>query len=195
MDNDTNSVVEDGHYYRDQIGNTNKVIAWSHRSRFVKAISLIEGNSANLLDYGCGDGTFLAMAADKFKKGHGADVDANQIDNCKERFADLDDVTFTVTGDMTSEYDGTFDVVTCMETLEHCTEDIVEIVLADLARLVAPGGRVIVSVPIEIGPSFVLKQSIRALAKRMGNSSYHVVERYSPRDAAKMVFAGRNTVV
>ncbi|BDX31628.1 hypothetical protein TUM20985_21750 [Mycobacterium antarcticum] len=195
MDNDTSTVVEDGHYYRDQIGNSNKVIAWSHRSRFVKAISLIDDDAANLLDYGCGDGTFLAMAAAKYEKGHGADIDANQIEGCKERFADLDDVSFSVIGELTSEYDGTFDVVTCMETLEHCTEDIVEIVLADLARLAAPGGRVIVSVPIEIGPSFVLKQSIRALARRMGNSSYHMVERYTAADAAKMVFAGRNTSV
>ena len=194
MDDDT-AAVEGGHYYRDQIGNSNKVIAWSHRSRFVKAISLIDRDSTNLLDYGCGDGTFLAMAREKFQKGRGADIDANQIAGCKERFADLDGVTFSVIGDLTSDYDGTFDVVTCMETLEHCTEDIVEIVLADVARLAAPGARVIISVPIEIGPSFVLKQSIRALARRMGTSSYHMVERYTPREAVKMVFSGRTTAV
>ena len=195
MDNDMNAIVEDGHYYRDQIGSSNKVIAWSHRSRFERAISLIDRESVRLLDYGCGDGTFLAMAAAKIETGHGADIDANQIEVCRERFTDLDGVTFSVIGDLTTEYNGTFDVVTCMETLEHCTEDIVEIVLADLARLVAPGGRVIISVPIEIGPSFAVKQSVRALARRMGNSSYAVVERYSAADAAKMVFAGRNTSV
>lgn len=196
MDEETSTVVEDGHYYRDQIGSKNKVIAWSHSSRFVKALSLLDAADKSILDYGCGDGTFLAMAAGQVKTAHGSDIDANQIEGCRERFADLSNVDFSVIGDLADgKYDGSFDVVTCQETLEHCTEEIVEIVLSDLARLVSPTGRVIISVPIEIGPSFVLKQSIRALAARMGTSSYHMVERYSGRDAAKMVFAGRNTAV
>ena len=190
------AAVEDGHYYRDQIGSSNKVIAWSHTSRFMKALSLLDAAESSILDYGCGDGTFLAMAADQVKAAHGSDIDANQIEGCRERFANLANVSFSVIGDLADpKCDGSFDVVTCQETLEHCTEEIVEIVLADLARLVAPTGRVIISVPIEIGPSFVLKQSIRALAARMGNSSYHMMERYSAKDAAKMVFAGRSTVV
>jgi len=190
------AAVEDGHYYRDQVGSSNKVIAWSHTSRFMKALSLLDAAESSILDYGCGDGTFLAMAADQVKTAHGSDIDANQIEGCRERFANLANVSFSVTGDLADpKCDGSFDVVTCQETLEHCTEEIVEIVLADLARLVAPTGRVIISVPIEIGPSFVIKQSVRALAARMGNSSYHMKEQYSPKDAAKMVFAGRSTVV
>jgi 2-polyprenyl-3-methyl-5-hydroxy-6-metoxy-1,4-benzoquinol methylase len=195
MDTGNSSTMEDGHYYRDQIGSSNPVIAWSHRSRFEKAISLIDRDDCKLLDYGCGDGTFLATAAGRIGEGHGSDVDADQIEGCRERFADLSNVSFSVVGDLGEDQNGTFDVVTCMETLEHCTEPIVEIVLADVARLCSRDGRAIISVPIEIGPSFLLKQSIRALAARMGNSSYHMSERYSARDAAKMVFAGRDTVV
>jgi hypothetical protein len=48
-----------------------------------------------------------------------------------------------------------------MEMLKHCTQPVVEMVLADVARVCAPDGRVIISVPIEIGPSFLVKQSVR----------------------------------
>ena len=107
--NAANAVVEDGHYYRDQIGNSNKVIAWSHSSRFVKALSLLDAKDLSVLDYGCGDGTFLAMAADQIKTGHGTDIDANQIDGCRERFADLPNVSFSVIGDLQDpKYNGTF---------------------------------------------------------------------------------------
>ena len=85
------AAVEDGHYYREQIGSSNKVIAWSHTSRFVKALSLLDASDLSVLDYGCGDGTFLAMAADQIKQGHGSDIDANQIEGCRERFAELEE--------------------------------------------------------------------------------------------------------
>jgi SAM-dependent methyltransferase len=188
--------VAEGHYASTQIGSKNKVIAWSHQSRFVKALSLIGDDVNKLLDYGCGDGTFLVLAADKVAEGHGCDVDANQIQNCRDRLSSYKNITFHVNDELSApDHDGEFDIVTCMETLEHCTDEVVEIVLKDVARLVAPTGRVIISVPIEVGPSFIAKQSIRAIARRQGASSYQLHEKYSPSDALKMLFAGRNTYV
>jgi 2-polyprenyl-3-methyl-5-hydroxy-6-metoxy-1,4-benzoquinol methylase len=191
-----NEAAEEGHYYQTQIGSKNKVIAWSHQSRFVKALDLIGDGTKKLLDYGCGDGTFLAMAQKRFVEGHGVDVDANQIQDCRERLSDLQNVKFFTNDELAgAEHTGNYDVVTCMETLEHCTEQVVGTVLADVARLVAPDGRVVISVPIEIGPSFMAKQSIRAIARRQGAASYQLEESYPVKDALKMLFAGRNTVV
>jgi SAM-dependent methyltransferase len=188
--------VQGGHYYKAQIGNKSRVIAWSHSSRFTTALRLIDQPGCNLLDYGCGDGTFLAMAADHVAIGHGVDVNVNQVDDCRSRLAGLDKLTFSVPEGLAGrEYDGGFDIITCMETLEHVPEPVVDAVLTDLRRLVAPDGRVIISVPVEIGPSFILKQTIRALARQRGNSSYHLTERYGAWDAARMLFAGRQTVV
>jgi hypothetical protein len=82
-----------------------------------------------------------------------------------------------------------------MEPQEHVPDAVVDAVLTDLRRLCAPDGRVIISVPVEIGPSFILKQTIRALAAHRGTSSYQLHERYSARNAARMLFAGRETVV
>jgi 2-polyprenyl-3-methyl-5-hydroxy-6-metoxy-1,4-benzoquinol methylase len=189
-------VVEQGHFYKDQIANKLRVIAWSHRSRFATALQLIGQTRGNLLDYGCGDGTFLAMAADVVARGHGVDVNVNQVADCRSRLADLRNLTFSVPEDLCDgKFDGAFDLITCMETLEHVPEPVVDAVLADITRLCAPGGRVIISVPVEIGPSFLLKQTIRALAAQRGVSSYHLAERYGARDALRMLFAGRHTVV
>ena len=44
----------------------------------------------------------------------------------------------------------------------------------------APGGLVVVSVPIETGPSLVGKQLVRALAGLRGHGDYAHRERYSP---------------
>ncbi|HET6736482.1 class I SAM-dependent methyltransferase [Mycobacterium sp.] len=188
--------VTEGHYYQSQIGSKNKVIAWSHQSRFDKALDLIGHGTQKLLDYGCGDGTFLALAQDRFVEGHGVDVDADQISGCRERLADIDNVNFFTNAELADpKHDGTYDVVTCMETLEHCTAPVVESVLVDVARLVAPNGRVIISVPVEIGPSFMVKQSVRAIARRQGASSYQLQEKYPVGQALKMLFARRGTSI
>ena len=63
--------------------------------------------------------------------------------------------TSEVCGDQLSH---AFDVVTCMETLEHCLPHAVDHVLGELRRLVKPNGVVIISVPIETGPVLIAKQ-------------------------------------
>src|SRR3981081_3006626 len=97
--------VAEGHYYRSQIANKNKVLAWSHQSRFDKALTLIGQNTKKLLDYGCGDGTFLVLAADRVVEGHGVDVDANQIEGCRDRLGSPGDLSFFVTSDLAGSGD------------------------------------------------------------------------------------------
>ncbi len=184
--------VAEGHYFKLTIGSTSRVVAWSHRSRFEKALSLSGQNNKKLLDYGCGDGTFLALASDRFIEGHGVDIDADQIEDCRNRLASYGNVSFFVVGDLAgTEHNQTYDVVTCMETLEHCTEPAAEKVLADVARLCAADGRVIISVPVEVGPSFLVKR----IARRQAVSRDTARETYPLRDALKMLFAGKRTCV
>ncbi|MCA1686168.1 MAG: class I SAM-dependent methyltransferase [Planctomycetia bacterium] len=188
--------VAEGHYYRKQLGCKSGIIAWSHRSRFLAGLRLIGSTPRKLLDYGCGDGTFLAMAADRVREGWGADLAADQIRDCRGRLASFANLRFCTTDELAGgSHDAAYDVVTCMETLEHCTAPVVEVVLRDLARLVSTDGRVLISVPVEIGPSFLLKLVIRKAAGWRGLSDYRSYESYSPRDAFRMVFAGRNSAL
>jgi hypothetical protein len=55
-------VLRQGHYAAKQIFCKDRMVAWSHRSRFETGLRLgrmFKGR--RLLDYGCGDGTYLAM--------------------------------------------------------------------------------------------------------------------------------------
>ena len=186
------TAVEQGHYYRKQLGCDSSVIAWSHRSRFEVGLGLIGTAPRKLLDYGCGDGTFLAMAADRIGTGCGADIDAAQTDEARRRLASFTNLQFCTIPDLSAAvHSSAYDVVTCMETLEHCLEDVVRIVLRDLARLVAPDGRVIISVPIETGPTFLLKLLVRKAAAWRGLSDYRHYESYSGAEALRMIFAGK----
>lgn len=188
--------VAEGHYYRKQLGCKSGVIAWSHRSRFQTGLRLIGPAPGRLLDYGFGDGTFLALASDRLREGWGADIAANQVAECQARLAAYTNLRFcTVAALADPALDGSFDVVTCMETLEHCTAPVVEVVLKDLARLVKPDGRVVISVPIETGPTFLAKMVLRTIAAWRGLSDYRYYESYPFRDAAKMLFASKATTV
>jgi SAM-dependent methyltransferase len=188
--------IAEGHYYRKQLACRSSIIAWSHRSRFRVGLRLIGSSVPKLLDYGCGDGTFLALSAGRIREGWGADVAADQIADCKERLASFDNLRFCMTRDLADEtHSGAFSVVTCMETLEHCTAPNVDLVLRDLARLVSPDGFVIISVPIEIGPTFLLKSVVRRVAAWRGLSDYGYYERYTFQNVMRMLFATRSTAL
>lgn len=172
------AVLRSGDYARKQIYCPSGVVRWSHGARFRLAATLArEHAGGRLLDYGCGDGTFVAMVHEGFAAVAGADVEPRQIGECRRRLGHLPGVSFMLTRDI--EDASCWDVITCMEVLEHCLEDERRRVIDRLSRLVAPGGTVIVSVPVEVGPSIVAKQSMRALAglRRLGD--YRHRERYS----------------
>lgn len=173
--------IATGDYARKQIYCPSAVVAWSHGARFRLAARLAaRAGGGRLLDYGCGDGTFIALTHGTFREAVGADLDAGQLAECRRRLGDLTGVEFVTTADL----DGSrpFDVVTCMEVLEHCTDDERTRVLDRLARLVADDGVVVMSVPIEIGPALLGKQMFRALAAWRGHGDYRHRETYSARE-------------
>lgn len=189
--------VEHGHYAQKQLDSRSAVIRWSHTARFRLAARLAGTHPAGrLLDYGCGDGTFISLVADRFAACVGADVDAHQVDDCRSRFGAVHNVRFSAVRDLSgAEHEHAYAVVTCMETLEHCLEPVVERVLADLRRVCAPTGTIVISVPIEVGPVFFIKYIVRTTAARRGLCEYAGYEAYSIRDAWKMTFASRRTEI
>jgi 2-polyprenyl-3-methyl-5-hydroxy-6-metoxy-1,4-benzoquinol methylase len=180
-------LLRDGDYARKQIYCPSGVVRWSHGSRFDLARRLVAARAGGrLLDYGCGDGTFLAMIHGDFAEARGWDVDPGQIAECRKRLGHLPGVAFEAVpdGGRTPPDAGSWDVVTCMEVLEHCVEPERRRVLDVLHALVRPGGLVVISVPIEIGPSVAGKQLFRALAGMRNLGDYRHRERYS---AAEML--------
>lgn len=184
-----------GHYQSKQLCSGIPLLSWSHRSRFALARRLVASYAGRrLLDYGCGDGTFLSAVSDLFPHAAGAGTDVNEIESCRARLS-ATGLRFALVAELASgEHDGAYDVVTCMEVLEHCVGGAVDVVLADLARLVAPEGIVIISVPIEIGPSLIAKQIVRTIAG-WRIYDYKFTERYSPLEFWRMLTAGESTFI
>jgi len=186
-----NDLLRSGDYARKQIFCRSRVVAWSHGSRFELARRLVRGRSGRLLDYGCGDGTFIAMVHDGFSEAVGVDVDTSQATECTRRLGGLGNVRFSLTADVAAPSErGRWDVVTCMEVLEHCLEHERRRVLDDLARLVSRSGMVLISVPIEVGPSLLGKQFFRALAGLRKLGDYQHRERYTPVELLRAAAGG-----
>ena len=60
---DLRDAVSGGHYAQKQILSRDKLVAWSHARRFATALTLARSFAGKrILDYGSGDGTFLALA-------------------------------------------------------------------------------------------------------------------------------------
>jgi SAM-dependent methyltransferase len=192
----TDDRVREGAYARRQLFGGFRLLRWSHGSRFRVARELVAPHAGKrLLDYGCGDGTFLSMVHDLFPTAVGAEVDAALAADAARRFTGDDGLRFVHTSALANEADGSFGVAVCMEVFEHCTADAVERVVADLRRLVAKDGTVIVSVPVETGPALVGKQLYRRLAARRGLEGYRDRETYTARELAAMLVAGGGTAI
>jgi 2-polyprenyl-3-methyl-5-hydroxy-6-metoxy-1,4-benzoquinol methylase len=169
------------------------VVAWSHGSRFRLAAQLASARGGRLLDYGCGDGTFIGLTHGTFSAATGADVDAPQLADCRARLGHLAGVDFIRTAELDGPaHEHAYDVVTCMEVLEHCVDAERVRVLDDLKRITKADGRVIISVPIEIGPALLGKQLFRAIAAWRGHGDYRHREKYSVRELAAAVLARPN---
>lgn len=195
---DKSEILRDGVFARKQLWCRDPFIRWAHRGRFDTARRLLIPYAGQpILDYGCGDGTMLALIHDLFPNAVGCDIDGAMIALAAERLRTLQGLQFTSIARMEDEtYAGKFAVVTCMEVIEHCVDAIREQVIADLRRLVRPDGVVVISVPIEIGPTLLIKQAIRALASwRKLSPDYIHRERYTPSELWRMTWAGARTAI
>jgi 2-polyprenyl-3-methyl-5-hydroxy-6-metoxy-1,4-benzoquinol methylase len=190
-------LIEKGGYARKQILCKSKFISWSHTSRFEIGYKLVKARAGGtFLDYGFGDGTFLALVCNLFERAVGADPEMQQVADCAARFGKIPNLSFySVDGIAGEEHTGRYDVVVCMEVLEHCLPDAVDKVLSDLKRLVSPNGTVLISVPVEIGPTLVAKQLLRRAAAWRNLGDYKHFERYRWRDFLKMVVASYQTSI
>lgn len=185
--------VRSGYYAQSQIFSKAKLISWSHQGRFATGVRLArEVGGARVLDYGCGDGTFLALLADGPAVPRvlvGAELYPNIVDDCRERFASQPNLEFVLIDDLDrSEQRGSYDAVYCMEVFEHVVNPAP--LLDQFDRLLAPGGKIVISVPIETGIPVVVKQTVRRIAGWRGIGYYPGTTGYTVAEMLKSVCAG-----
>jgi 2-polyprenyl-6-hydroxyphenyl methylase/3-demethylubiquinone-9 3-methyltransferase len=95
-----------------------------------------------VLDLGCGEGDFTAALAAVGAKVVGVDVAAEPLRRARLRFPGLE---FVQVSDALPFACGAFDVVWAGEVLEHVQDGLG--LLAQIARVLAPAGRLLVSTP------------------------------------------------
>jgi len=94
-----------------------------------------------ILDVGCGTGANLLMLSE-YGEAEGVDISEDALAFCRER--GLDKVRLGA-GEHLPYDDGTFDLVTAFDVVEHMDDDLAG--LREMRRVLRPGGRVLLFVP------------------------------------------------
>lgn len=70
---------------------------------------------------------------------------------------------------------GRFDCITCLEVLEHFSEEEQEVFFADVWRFIKPGGLVVISVPVMIGKAGFIKVAQQFVGSRLLNREIYTL--------------------
>jgi SAM-dependent methyltransferase len=157
---------------------------FAHNGRYRRALDLVDDvKGAIAIDFGCGDAMILRRAYDRgiVRGGYGIDNDPAMRESAAATFAGVDGFRFLhpdeVAGTITP---GSCDLAICTEALEHIPNR--SAIFDAVTRLCRPGGDVLITVPIEVGPSLLGKQLGRYLAnlrRPYGYETYRLRELFS----------------
>ena len=181
-----------GFYAQKQILSRSRLIAWSHQGRFATGLRLARTIAGGrTLDYGCGDGTFLALLMQGQpapRVAVGAELTTAIVADCRTRLASQKGLHFVLVEDLERPaHQHAYDAVYCMEVLEHVVDPAP--LLETFKRLLAPGGTLVISVPIETGLPVIVKQIVRRIAGWRGVGHYPGTTGYRPIEMLRSVFA------
>ncbi len=119
-------------------------VVYEHYHRYLWAQALVAGR--RVLDVGSGEGFGAALLAEEAASVVGIDIASDAIDHARANYA-AGNLEFRVASalDLSSVADDSIDAVVALEVIEHIDDQ--ERVLAELDRVLAPGGLLIISTP------------------------------------------------
>jgi 2-polyprenyl-3-methyl-5-hydroxy-6-metoxy-1,4-benzoquinol methylase len=110
---------------------------------------VIELNTAAVLDYGAGPGFLVERLLEAGAQVTAADYSSESVSRTKQRFADRKgffDAVQIFDGAIAAP-DACFDLITCIETIEHMFEESRQKLLFEFHRVLKPGGRLLLTTP------------------------------------------------
>ena len=117
-------------------------VIYEHYHRDLWARPLVAGR--RVLDLGSGEGFGAALLAETAAAVTGVDVDERAVAHARANYSAPEFVAGSAT-DLSAFPDGAFDAVVAFEMIEHVAEH--EQVLAEIARVLAAGGLLVMSTP------------------------------------------------
>jgi 2-polyprenyl-3-methyl-5-hydroxy-6-metoxy-1,4-benzoquinol methylase len=142
-----------------------------HLSKFERVLDYLPRHGGQaILDIGCFAGTFLSMAEpERFSRQLGVDILPAQVAYANaqygtafRRFEHVESITHL------SGLDERFDCVTLIEVIEHLTPGEIRELLGHVARLLNPGGKLVLTTPNYASAWPILEQ----ILNRVGDVSY-----------------------
>ncbi len=138
----------DGSYQHRALTDGPPVQRFWHRSKLLLLDWMFPVTAGqNVLDVGCGSGVFAAEMAKRGARVLGVDANPSAIEYAQTTFAG-DGLSFQLgLLDELELPEQSFDRASCLEIVEHVYPEQVQKLLADISRLLRPGGQVLVTTP------------------------------------------------
>lgn len=139
-------------------------------------------NNQTIADLACGEGYGSALLAQHAHQVTGIDIDSDTIEQARTKYKKSNNLEYIKANVLkTPLADGSMDVVTSFETLEHLTEH--QQLLTEFKRILKPGGTLVISTPdkdvysgSETHNEFHLKELSQAEFKELISTHFeHVV--------------------
>lgn len=148
-----------------------RLIRFSHRRRFNYAVELLNAEpDSRVLDFGSGDGYLLERLLPRVHPENMVafePLDYLQV-QIRERLAGVPVRLVSAPDDLTGLQ---FDRIACLEVLEHLQPETIRQTLGTLEKLLASDGILVISVPVEIGPTAVFKYLAEMILRRSNRHS------------------------
>lgn len=159
-------------YEKQTLDNPNPIARFTHRARFKKSTALVLDGlkpGDTVFDYGCGQGRFLHELTRSL---------AAQPEHARTRFLGYDPYMsakfegYTIFSDLEAVADESLDVITSLEVCEHLDDEATARFVQFIDEKLKPTGKVLVTVPIMIGPAVLVKELSRmALFRRRSDTA------------------------
>jgi 2-polyprenyl-3-methyl-5-hydroxy-6-metoxy-1,4-benzoquinol methylase len=137
-------------YYDEMMRTGHPIRRCWHRQKFQRVIAALpDGPGLSVLDIGCFAGTFLGLLPpERFPRQLGVDIIPKQIEWAAAHYgAPYREFRLIPNLAALSALDETFDCVTLIEVLEHLSAPEIRELLAQVGRLLKPGGRLFLTTP------------------------------------------------